>query len=334
MFMSKYLALFAVLTALLTGCCCPQKYCVSDTPPPLPDCPCIPQPIRLALVLGGGGARGISHVGVLEVFQENGIPIDLIVGCSAGSIVGALYADCPNTDHLKDVFLSLSTDYIMDFDIWNCRYGLCQGRTLRKFLDDNLEADYFDQLQIPLYIVATDLYSSELVAIGGGPLVPAVEASAAIPMVFCPVWLHGRAFVDGGCIDPVPVRVARKFNPEIIVAVDLRGLLPDDFPSNLFGVAARSADITLLWQSETCVHHADVIIRPELPDDVGCFAGDEYHETIYQAGRKAALEQLPRIQALLAEKYACHQPMSAAASATTESPSESNAYIPSGPFVN
>lgn len=307
--MSKKLYLLLILISLLSGCGCPQKYCPSDNPPPLPDCPCVPQPVKLALVLGGGGSRGIAHVGVLEVFAENGIPVDLIVGCSAGSIVGALYADCPNTDHLKDVFLSLSTDYIIDFDIWNARYGLCQGRTLRKFLDENLDAENFDELKIPFFLVATDLYSAELVTIGGGPLVPAIEASAAIPLVFVPVWLHGRALVDGGCIDPVPVHVAKYFNPEIVVAVDLRGLLPNDFPSNLFGVAARSADITLLWQSETCVKQADAIIRPELPDDVGCFAGDEYHETIYQAGRKAALEQLPRIQALLAERsICCEQP--------------------------
>ncbi len=297
--MSKYLSSLIVSIALMTACSCPQKYCPSDTPPSLPDCPVIQQPVRLALVLGGGGARGIAHVGVLEVFRENSIPVDVIIGCSAGSIVGALYADDPDTEHLKEVFLSLRTDYIIDFDIWNARYGLCQGKTLRRFLNTNLDATNFDELKIPFFAVTTDLYSSELVTIGGGPIAPAVEASAAIPFVFVPVWLHGRAFVDGSVIDPVPVRVARKFNPEIIVAVDLRGLLPEDFPTNLFGVAERSAEITLLWQSESCVQHASVIIRPELDDDIGCFAGDKYHETIYQAGRKAALDALPTIQALL-----------------------------------
>lgn len=303
--MKKAFSLFtlAVALALLANSCmCHQRYYPSDNPPPLPECPVIEKPIRLALVLGGGGSRGISHVGVLEVFHEHKIPVDLIVGCSAGSIVGALYADTPDTEELKSVFLSLKTDYIIDFDLWTAKYGLCQGKTLRKFLDDNLEADYFDQLQIPLYVVTTDLYSGELVAIGGGPIVSAVEASASIPFVFAPVWLHGRAFVDGGVIDPVPVRVAKHFDPEVVVAVDLRGLLPCEFPTNLFTVATRSAEITLLWQSETCVKSADVIIRPQLDSDIGCFAGDEYHETIYLAGRKAALQMLPKIQALLAEK--------------------------------
>ena len=107
--MQKYLSILMLAVVLLAGCSCPQTYRPSDDPPPLPQCPVVPQPVNLALVLGGGGARGIAHVGVLEVFRENNIPIDVIIGCSAGSIVGALYADCPNTEHLKEVFLSLHT---------------------------------------------------------------------------------------------------------------------------------------------------------------------------------------------------------------------------------
>lgn len=293
----RYLTRLFLLLTLLTGCGCPQKYYPSDNPPPLPNCPEVSQPVRLALVLGGGGARGLAHVGVLEVLEENNIPIDLIIGCSAGSIVGALYADCPCTKHLKKVLLTLDGDYLVDFDFWNARYGLCQGRTLRRFLNRNLCAKNFDELNVSFFLVATDLYSSELVTIGGGPIIPAVEASCSIPLVFVPVWLHGRAFVDGGVIDPVPVRVATHFDAEVIVAVDLRGLLPKKFPTNLFGVAARSADITLLWQSEECVKDADVIIRPSL-EGFGTFE-DEYNEQIYQAGRAAALEMLPQIKTSL-----------------------------------
>lgn len=300
------LCFFALFIALLSGCGCPQKYDVSDTPPPLPDCPVVPQPVRLALVLGGGGARGLAHVGVIEVLEEEGIPIDLVVGCSAGSIVGAVYADNPCADHLKDTLLDMHTSVLVDFDIWNARYGLCQGRSLRKFLDRTLDAETFDQLKLPFFLVTTDLYSSELVIIGGGPITPAVEASCSIPVVFVPVYLHGRAFVDGGVIDPVPVRVALHFNSEVIVAVDLRGLLPCRFPTNVFGVAARSADITLLWQSETCVENADVIIRPELPDNIGCFAED-YNEQIYQAGKDAARKAIPQIRAALEEIKRCSE---------------------------
>lgn len=294
----KFLPLF--LCVWLSSCFCPQNYYPCDNPPSLPDCPIVSKPVRLALVLGGGGAKGLAHVGVLEEFEEAGIPIDLIVGCSAGSIVGAVYADCPSTENLKERLLTLRTDLLVDFNLWNARYGLCQGKTLRRFIDENIEAETFEELKIPFFLVATDLYSCELVPIGGGPLCPAIEASCAIPFVFVPVTLHGRVLVDGGVVDPVPVRVAKHFHPEVIVAVDLRGLLPKRFPTNLFGVASRSAEITLLWQSENCIKHADVVIRPEL-QGIGTFAENE-NERIYYAGKMAAREMIPKIKALLDQK--------------------------------
>lgn len=301
--MIKHVWTFILFVTCLTGCGCPQHYNPCCTPPPLPECPPIPHPIRLALVLGGGGSKGIAHVGVLEELEKACIPIDLVVGCSAGSIIGSIYCDNPCTDNLKSTFLKFNTNKLVDFDIWNARYGLCQGRSLRRFLDLHLEADYFHELKIPFLLVATDLYSSELVAIGGGPIVPAVEASCSIPLVFVPVNLYGRAFVDGGVIDPVPVRVAKYFNAEVVVAVDLRGLLSQTFPTNLFAVAARSAEITLLWQSEGCVKDADVIIRPNL-DGIGTFCGEDLNERIYQAGRIAGKDAIPQILACLAKKAA------------------------------
>lgn len=299
--MIKHLFILSFL-ALMISCGCPQHYNPYDDPLPLPDCPVVPQPVRLALILGGGGSKGLAHVGVLEELEQAQIPIDLVVGCSAGSIVGAMYCDCPCTEHLKCTFLKLNTNKLVDFDLWNARYGLCQGRSLRRFLDDNLTANNFDELKVPFYLVATDLYSSELVILGGGPLVPAIEASCSIPFVFVPVELHGRALVDGGVIDPVPVRVAKHFNAEIIVAVDLRGLLPQTFPTNLFAVASRSAEITLLWQSEGCTKDADVVIRPNL-QGVGTFCENQ-NEHIYQAGRAAAREAIPQILECLKRKAA------------------------------
>lgn len=291
-----------LLVCILAGCGCPQSYNPSCTPPPLPLCPVVPQPVRLGLVLGGGGAKGLAHVGVIEELTKACIPIDLVVGCSAGSIVGALYCDDPCSEELKRTLLKMKTDVLVDLDIWNARYGLCQGRSLRKFLCANLDAKCFEELKIPFFLVATDLYSSELVTIGGGPLIPAVEASCSVPLVFVPVALHGRVFVDGGVIDPVPVRVARHFDAEVIVAVDLRGLLPQTFPSNLFGVASRSAEISWLWQSEGCLMDADVVVRPDLCG-IGTFADDQ-NERIYQAGRAAARAVIPQIIECLQKKAA------------------------------
>lgn len=265
--------------------------------PPAPQPFCIPEKVRVALVLGSGGVRGMAHVGVLEVLEEAGIPFDLIVGCSAGSLVGALYADNPNSACVKTAIAKMKTNSLLDIDIWNCRFGLCQGRSMRKVLDDNLEADYFDQLKIPLVIVASDLHTGELVPIGCGELVKAVEASCAIPLVFCPVDYQGRILVDGGTINPVPVIVAKDLGADVVIAVDLCELLPSTFPTNLFGVATRSAEIAFLWQNEVCTRNADIVIRPKMCG-IGTF-NDKAKEYLYCAGKEAAQEALPHIKEVL-----------------------------------
>jgi NTE family protein len=255
----------------------------------------LPEKIRVALVLGGGGARGIAHIGVLEELVDAGIPFDVIIGCSAGSIVGALYADSLDVDCVKALLEPMKCETMLDISIWKGRYGLAQGSAMTQVLDDCLEATTFEELKMPFFCVATDLWSGQLVTLGGGELVQAVKASAAIPFVYVPVNLHGRVFVDGGVIDPVPVRVAKKLDAEYIIAVDLRGNLDREFPKDLFDVAKRSADITLLWQGEACLENADIIIRPMLSHDIGTFC-DDCHEQIYQAGKASARLAIPIIK--------------------------------------
>ncbi len=298
---ARSLVNFALLILLFDSCSHPILYQPEENPPPLPVC-FVPKKVKLALVLGGGGALGLAHLGVLEEFERAGIPIDIIVGCSAGSLVGALYCDCPNAAYVKSVLEPMKAKRFIDISILKSWFGmgLSQGRAMACTLDECLDADYFHQLKIPLLTVSTDLYSGELVTIGGGPIIPAVQASCAIPLVFSPISLHGRVLVDGGVIDPVPVRIAKMVDPEIIVVVDLRCLLDKSFPDNILGVAKRSADITLLWQSETCLHDADFVIRPDL-GNFGTF-DDNYHEQIYEAGRAAALEVIPSILDLMKMK--------------------------------
>ncbi|MBA2369141.1 MAG: patatin-like phospholipase family protein [Candidatus Protochlamydia sp.] len=286
-----------ILLFSFTGCA--TRFSVPAEPRPVPKC-LFPSCIRLALVLGGGGARGMAHVGVLEEFEKAGIPIDVIVGCSAGSVVGALYADCPNAGTVKSLLNPLKKWDILDLDFSRCRYGLVQGRSFTRFLEKNLCAHSFEKLRIPLCIAATDLLEGKMVCLNSGPLIPAVHASSAVPFVFAPVQLHDRLLVDGGVTDPVPVCIAKKLHAEIIVAVDLSELLPKTCPSNLFGVAKRSAEIKFLLQSESCVDGADVVIRPEL-GGVGLF-DDRNNEHVYEAGRKAAREAIPKIIDLLEQK--------------------------------
>jgi len=276
--------------------CCPQIYVPNHNPDPLPPF-YVPEKIRVALVLGSGGIRGMAHLGVLEELEEAGIPIDIIVGCSAGSIVGALYADNPNVQEIKSAVWNIRTDYILDIDLINCRYGLSQGRCLRRLLNFYLTSRNFEELKIPLIVVASDLCTGELVPIGSGDLVQAVQASCSIPFVFAPCQHYDRVLVDGGVINPVPVKVARDLGADIVIAVDLCELLPKTFPNHLFGVITRSAEIAFRWQNEVCTHRANVIIRPKTCG-VGTF-NEKMKNEIYESGRRAAREQIAQIKACL-----------------------------------
>lgn len=278
---------------------CNTKYDFPDEPCPLPECAPL-QNVRLALVLGGGGARGISHIGVLAEFEKAGIPIDAIVGCSAGSLVGVLYADCMDLGTLRKVLEPLRRCDVVDINLFLSRYGIVQGYSMDRFLKKNLRSRTFEELHVPFYAVSTDIIAGELITIGSGPLIPAVRASAAVPFVFCPVILHDRMLVDGGVADPVPVKSAKALGAQIVVAVDLSELLPKTCPNNLFGIAARSAELKLLLQSESCLQGADVVIRPEL----GCMSmfDDENHQMAYEAGQRAAREAIPKILELLSQK--------------------------------
>lgn len=254
----------------------------------------------MALVLGSGGVRGMAHVGVLEELEAAQIPIDIIVGCSAGSMVGALYADNPSSASVKKLVGKLKAHSVLDFDIWNCRYGLSQVKNMQRILRENIKADRFDQLQIPLVVVATDLHSGELYTMGEGELLKAVEASCSIPFVFVPCHHSGRVLVDGAVVNPVPVKVARDLGAQMIIAVDLCELLPKTFPTNLFQVAARSLEIFFMWQSDICTKQGDIIIRPKTCG-VGSF-DDSTLEQVYQAGKRAAREKIPLIKELIAKK--------------------------------
>lgn len=292
----RFLFLVQLILVLAVGCIRPFVYHPEDAPPEIP-CTIIPAKIRLALVLGGGGAKGLAHIGVLEEFERANIPIDIIIGCSAGSLVGALYCDTPNAEYIRNVLEPMRVGSFLDIHILKAWYGLSEGTAMRRTLNKCLYAKTFEELQLPLLIVATDLYSCESVVIGGGPVIPAVEASSALPVIYSPVEHYGRIFVDGGVIDPCPVSVAKKLNADIVVAVDLCALLDHTCPTNIFAIAKRSAEITLLWQSEACVKNADVTIRPELRG-IGTFQCGKNHQ-IYEAGREAARKAIPKIKYLL-----------------------------------
>lgn len=256
---------------------------------------------EVILVLGSGSSRGFAHAGVLKVLEENHIPIDMIVGTSAGSIIGALYADHPSAKSLQHLLITTNRNEVMDFSLMNLRTGVISGNQLQQFLVQHMHAQTFEQLRIPFIAVASDLDSGKMHAFGSGPIAPAVNASSAVPALFRPVQLYGRTYIDGGMIDPVAVDVAEWFHPKIIIAVNLNAPLSPSMPTSTPGVFLRGVDMMMEKLNDYSSSQADVVIRPKL-QDIDMFDGSNRKDVI-QSGIDAANAALPEIKRLLAEQH-------------------------------
>ncbi len=251
--------------------------------------------INTALVLGGGGVKGIAHLAILEELEAAGIKPDLIVGCSAGAIIGAFYADGVNLESLKEDLLKQTRSDLLDFAFGNITFGLSRGVALENFLNKHLKSKNIEEMKIPFVAVATNLEFGDPTAFGQGSITDAVMASAAYPGVFQPVNINGQYYVDGGVASPCPVETARQLGAKYVIAVDLSGKLGKKAPNHLFGVAKRSLEISYLHHSKLALKGADFIIS--LPfEDVETF-DDGCQDKIYRLGQvniKSAIEGLKK----------------------------------------
>ncbi|MCX7844384.1 MAG: patatin-like phospholipase family protein [Candidatus Bipolaricaulota bacterium] len=176
---------------------------------------------RVGLALGAGGARGAAHVGVLKVLERAGIPVAAIAGASIGAMVGGAYAAGVPLARIEAEWLTASRAKLLkSFLPTFPRTGLSSGAGLRRYLRALLGDVRIEELPIPFAAVATDLDTGAAVVLRSGPLVEAICASTAIPGVFQPVRWEGRLLVDGGMVEPLPVRVCRELGAEVVIAVD------------------------------------------------------------------------------------------------------------------
>lgn len=248
----------------------------------IPDHPPKPAPLKtqpaVALVLGGGGARGYAHIGALKALRQAHVPVNLIVGTSVGSIIGALYADNQDLDRLDR--LMMAEGYWGFADIANVPSlsGLVQGYHLEKFLNKSMKAKTFRQLGIKFVAVTTDIGSGTTYTIESGPIPPAVLASAAFPGVVEPVHLYHRILVDGGVIDNVAIDVAKRYQPKMIIAISLEAPLDKNIPYSSLGILQRSYAVTLRHLAKYKQRGADVFIHP-----------DVLHTNVFDLSNKQAL---------------------------------------------
>lgn len=255
------------------------------------------QPPGVALVLGGGGARGFAHIGVLQVLEQYKVPINLIVGTSAGSMIGGLYADNPHADQVGDLLLDAKKSNFVHMSLLHIKNGVFVDKPFQDFFQTNLKAKYFSQLKIKFIAVATDLATGEMVPFSQGLIVPAINASAALPPFYHPVAYQGMTLVDGGMSDPVPVDLARQAHAKVIIAVDISQDLPPNMPTNLLQIYARSKLIQLRNFSNESDLGAGVVIKPFV-GNVSAFDSTQ-KIALVKAGQQATEAAMPQICALL-----------------------------------
>jgi NTE family protein len=257
---------------------------------------------RLGLALGGGFARGIAHIGVLRVLEQNGIPIDCIAGTSVGALIASAYASGVPLEAMERK--ARITEF-KDFARWTLSWmGLATNERLESYLRHFTDASRFDELRIPLSIAATDLHSGEAVYLTKGLIGPALRASCAYPGLFLPVEHEGLTLVDGFLAAPVPVEAARQLGADIVLAVYLESESSDK-PRNIVDVIGRSFSIIQRRANAAWRQQADLVIEP----DVKQLLWDDFHRSpeMIAAGEAATRAALPRLRALLAP--AARQPV-------------------------
>lgn len=289
--------LLAVGLAGLAGCAAPPTVPPANVPQPV--APVLRLP-RLGLALGGGAARGFAHVGVIQVLEREGIAVDMVAGTSAGSLVAALYASGMNAQALERAALEMEEAAMADWTLPLFNRGLLRGEALARYVNRQVQGKLIQDMPMPLGILATDLARGEGVLFRRGDTGTAVRASSAVPGVFTPVEIAGRAYVDGGLVAPVPVDQVRQMGAEVVVAVDISSP-PNPTPGqDVLRVLLQTFSIMGQSINRQTVANAEVAVRPDLS---GVSSADfSARQRAMAAGREAMQAALPKLRAQLQEK--------------------------------
>lgn len=252
-----------------------------------------PRRPKIGLALGGGFARGLAHIGVLKVFEEEHIPIDFIAGTSVGSVIGASYASGVTAKELSEIAIVVR---FKDFSRWTIsRFGLFSNDKMSAFLSKVLRCKTFEELRIPLAVAATDIITGEAAVFTSGNLVDPVRASCAYPGMFQPVKINGRLLVDGLLAHAVPAGPLREMGAEKVISVHLSAdWVKPNGPRHVFDIIGQCFSIA---QDKMCGPWklaSDLVVEPEIGD----FGYDDFARApaLVKAGEAAARAILPKIR--------------------------------------
>jgi NTE family protein len=271
---------------------------------------------KVGLALSSGAARGVAHIGVLEILEKEGIPINMIAGTSMGAIIGAMYAQGKNASEIKEIALDLGwRELARVLALTSPNTGFFSGRKIKTRLKEIIGEVDFADLKIPFACVATDVISGEEVVIKQGPVLEAVIASMSLPVIFRTARWQGRYLVDGGVVNPVPVNVLKDMGADLIIASNAiikpgdrvqDTQLEEEVPRetgkakepNIFHVVMQFVNITSYQAAKSSLRGADVVIKPMMAN-IGFTDFKKARECIFQ-GELATQASMPEIKRLLA----------------------------------
>ena len=289
------------LLALLTACGT-TKTDMPEPASPVQVQASAPRPVRIGLALGGGAARGFAHIGVIKALEAQGIVPEIVVGTSAGSVVGALYAAGNNGFKLNRMALQMDEAAMSDWAVpmFAKSSGMLKGEAIQRYVNRAVRNAPIEKFPVSFGAVATDLQSGKPILFQRGNAGMAVRASSSVPGVFQPVKIGERNYVDGGLVAPVPVRFAREMGADFVIAVNISAD-PDAQP------ATSSLDVvlqTFAIMGQTInrleMKDADIVITPSL----GAMKGSDFggRNLAILAGEQAAAAVMPDLRARLRMK--------------------------------
>ncbi len=300
--MGKFLRVF-LATALVAGCALqPSEFNGDGAPRQAEIVPLRSERPLVALALGGGGARGFAHIGVIKALEDAGIEADIVTGASSGAIVAALYASGRRGGELWNIALTLERDDIVDFVLVG--EGWVKGEALQNFVNRQVDGKPIEALPRSFALVATEARSNRMTVFNRGNTGIAVRASASVPRLFVPPVINGEEYLDGGLTSPVPVKLARAMGADIVIAVDVSWF-----------AQARNAGAAGMDQNRRRYRYgllaaeldaADVVITPQTVR-TRMLDFDHREQNIIageQAGRSAAPRILDLIEKVAARKRA------------------------------
>lgn len=229
------------------------------------------EPVKVGLALGGGGARGLAHIGVLKALQEENVPIDMIAGTSVGALIGALYAAGVSTSEMEEMSAEIGWSSLTNYSRLSLfRLVLTEQQlstsNMEKYLRKHIDDVRFDQLKIPFTCAATDLQTGERVVFREGNVAQAARASATIPGLFEPVVFRHRYLVDGGLVSNIPTDLVAQMGANLIVAVDVTADFSKFQPKGVLSTLNQAIYIESEAMSKEELARASVVVRPALGD--------------------------------------------------------------------